>query len=171
LAAAGLRRLGLLNHDTGAVEGVPLTLLGFEEMLPAAGQGALAIEARSDAPGWLLDAVAAISDAASLAEVSAERALLAILEAGCLAPVGVLAQTDHRPAAALGGPELTLSAVIAQHLTHQRVQLFRHAASGAATDALRLGDAVGRQLLMIVAPANNGAEWLADVRAGRDERV
>ena len=59
-------------------------------MLPAAGQGALAVECRATTrPGRVL---AALDDPATRAAVTAERALLAALEAGCTAPVGALAE-------------------------------------------------------------------------------
>ncbi len=170
LAAAGLRRLGLLGSATTQIDGVQVSVLSFDEMLPAAGQGALAIEARSDAPQWLLDAVAAVSDPFTLAEVTAERATLATLEAGCLAPVGILARADRRAAAALTGSDLTLSAVIAQHWTRERVHLTRRTASGGAGDALQLGVGMARRLLTDVAPTS-GAGGSADVPAERVERA
>lgn len=78
LAVAGLRRLGLTP---------PGFTLSVDEMLPAVGQGALAVEMRSDDPR--MDAVAGIGDETAAAVVVAERALLAGLRAGCSAPVGV----------------------------------------------------------------------------------
>lgn len=84
LAAAGLGRIG----RSAAVSEL------FDEtvMLPAPGQGALAVETAVDAPVSLLAALAALDDADSRLAVTAERALLARLEAGCSAPVGALAQ-------------------------------------------------------------------------------
>lgn len=98
LAAAGLTRLGRTNVVSEYFEP--------EVMLPAPGQGALAVECRvEDAParengllvkdavqGVLAQALAAIDDADTRLAVSAERALLARLEAGCAAPVGALAR-------------------------------------------------------------------------------
>jgi hydroxymethylbilane synthase len=60
-------------------------------MLPAPGQGALAIECRADRPD-LIEALSPLDDPDTRACVSAERALLAALEAGCTAPVGALAE-------------------------------------------------------------------------------
>jgi hydroxymethylbilane synthase len=60
-------------------------------MLPAPGQGALAIECRADRPD-LIEALSPLDDPDTRAAVSAERALLAALEAGCTAPVGALAE-------------------------------------------------------------------------------
>ncbi len=81
LAEAGLTRLGLAPRIT---QPLPLSL-----MLPAVGQGALAIETRSD----LDDAIAALralDHPESHAAVVAERAMLAALQGGCLAPIAGL---------------------------------------------------------------------------------
>jgi hydroxymethylbilane synthase len=80
LAAAGLNRLGRGGEVTEH--------LAPDVLLPAPGQGALAVECP---PGPLADALAALDDPYTRAAVSAERALLAALEAGCSAPVGALA--------------------------------------------------------------------------------
>ena len=83
LARAGLSRLGRLDLVTESLD--PL------QMLPAPGQGALAIECRADRPD-LIEALSPLDDPDTRACVSAERALLAALEAGCTAPVGALAE-------------------------------------------------------------------------------
>ncbi len=80
VACAGLRRLGLTP---------PGFALEIDQMLPAVGQGALAVEMRGD-DGQLAD-VATIDDPDSRAAVTAERSLLRGLRAGCAAPVGALA--------------------------------------------------------------------------------
>jgi hydroxymethylbilane synthase len=84
LAAAGLSRLGRLGEAT--------EVLTYDVMLPAPGQGALAVETR--AGDQLVGVVAALDDAATHAAVLAERAVLAVLEAGCSAPVGALAEVS-----------------------------------------------------------------------------
>lgn len=84
LAASGLRRLGKESVISQYLEG--------EVMLPAPGQGALAVEVSSKADPILLAAMAALDDSDSRLAVTAERALLARLEAGCAAPVGALAR-------------------------------------------------------------------------------
>lgn len=106
LAAAGLARLGLAGdadraqgvpHEdgieavwgTGSAEGLLLEPLGLAEWPTAAGQGALAIEVRADAPAELLAAIAPLEDAATRFAVTIEREILAGIEAGCHAPVGV----------------------------------------------------------------------------------
>ncbi|MCX6502544.1 MAG: hydroxymethylbilane synthase [Microbacterium sp.] len=86
LAAAGLVRLGGLALD---LSGEPL---GLSEWPTAPGQGALAVETRDDAPAELRAALAQLDDLPTRVAVAAERAVLAGLEAGCHAPVGVHAE-------------------------------------------------------------------------------
>ncbi|MFC5721976.1 hydroxymethylbilane synthase [Streptomyces gamaensis] len=82
LAAAGLTRIGRLADVS--------ELLAPDHVLPAPGQGALAIEcAATNAP--LAATLAELDDPYTRAAVTAERSLLAALEAGCSAPVGALA--------------------------------------------------------------------------------
>ncbi|GAA3088309.1 hydroxymethylbilane synthase [Streptomyces rectiviolaceus] len=82
LAAAGLHRVGRIDEVTD--------FLSVDTILPAPGQGALAIEcAASNAS--LTAALAELDDPYTRAAVTAERSLLAALEAGCSAPVGALA--------------------------------------------------------------------------------
>jgi len=90
LAAAGLERIGRLDATT-----VPLDPT---VMVPAPGQGALAVECRADLdPGSALaQALRALDDLPTRLAVTAERALLATLEAGCSAPVGAYARVDGR---------------------------------------------------------------------------
>lgn len=83
LAAAGLSRLGLFAD--GAAGGVPGGVL---DLWPAPAQGALAIECRADDAG-VGSALAPLDDPATRLAVTAERAVLAGLQAGCAAPVGV----------------------------------------------------------------------------------
>lgn len=89
LAAAGLERIGRLDAVSEFFES--------DVMLPAPGQGSLAIECRTaDAPAGgsneaLAQALAALDDEDTRLAVTAERAVLARLEAGCAAPVGAFA--------------------------------------------------------------------------------
>ena len=82
LAAAGLHRLGAQQHIT--------CYLDAPAWLPAAGQGAIAVQTRADD-----DAVRALAeamnDAPTMRAVRAERAFLAALEGGCQVPIGALA--------------------------------------------------------------------------------
>jgi len=86
LAMAGLRRLGKLG-------GIEFTELDERDFVPSGGQGALAIEALADgaigSSREIAAAVAALNDARTLAEVTAERTFLATIGASCVSPVGV----------------------------------------------------------------------------------
>ncbi len=83
VARAGLARLGRIGDITETLEPV--------QMLPAPAQGALAVECRAGDTG-LAALLAELDDADSRAAVTAERTLLAELEAGCSAPVGAIAE-------------------------------------------------------------------------------
>ena len=83
VARAGLARIGRLDVVTETLEPV--------QMLPAPAQGALAVECRAGDTG-LAELLAKLDDADTRAAVTAERALLAELEAGCSAPVGAIAE-------------------------------------------------------------------------------
>ena len=82
LAAAGLNRVGRSDEVTD--------FLSVDTVLPAPGQGALAVETTAD-NAELIAALAELDDPFTRAAVTAERSLLAALEAGCSAPVGALA--------------------------------------------------------------------------------
>jgi len=82
LAAAGVLRLGLEAHIT--------EYLPFELMLPAPGQGALAVQCRAD-DSTVRELLAAIDHAVTCAAVTAERAFLNALGGGCSAPVAAYA--------------------------------------------------------------------------------
>jgi hydroxymethylbilane synthase len=150
LAAAGLARLGRTEVVTEYFEP--------EVMLPAPGQGALAVECRlEDAPerpaggaaasaeGVLAQALAAIDDADTRLAVTAERALLARLEAGCAAPVGALARRK--------GSMLRLEAVVCAVDGTKSVRLAK------ATDGLT---EVGATLLGIELAEELLAQGVAD---------
>lgn len=104
LAGAGLARLGLHDHIS--------ELLDPELMLPAPGQGALAVEVRSahSAPGPSLTVgLAQLDHLETRLETTAERALLARLNAGCSAPIGGLARCADEPD---GGVNLRLDTMV-----------------------------------------------------------
>ncbi|MFJ6937291.1 hydroxymethylbilane synthase [Streptomyces sp. NPDC101132] len=82
LAAAGLNRVGMSAEVTD--------FLSVDNVLPAPGQGALAIECTADNAD-LIAVLGELDDPHTRAAVTAERSLLAALEAGCSAPVGALA--------------------------------------------------------------------------------
>jgi hydroxymethylbilane synthase len=96
LAYAGLARIGCTHLVTEIFEP--------EDMLPAPGQGALAAECRTD-DAELIELLAAVDDGATRTAVTAERTLLAALEAGCTAPVGAFAS-------GAGGGRLRLDGVV-----------------------------------------------------------
>ncbi|MGQ0539778.1 MAG: hydroxymethylbilane synthase [Gemmatimonadaceae bacterium] len=94
LAMAGLVRLSLESRATEVFD--PLV------MLPCPGQGALAVEIRSQ-DAEVAGLVAPLADAPTTAAVGAERAFLARLGAGCAAPVGAYAQVDGAEGGGGGG--------------------------------------------------------------------
>jgi hydroxymethylbilane synthase len=82
LAAAGLHRLGARQHIT--------CYLDAPAWLPAAGQGAIAVQVRAD-NAHVRDLADAMNDASTMRAVRAERAFLAALEGGCQVPIAALA--------------------------------------------------------------------------------
>ncbi len=85
LAAAGLRRLGRAEEAAFAIP--------TELMTPAAGQGALALQAAVENEGaW--HAAGEVGDEAAMRELTAERAAVAMLEATCASPIGIHARVD-----------------------------------------------------------------------------
>jgi hydroxymethylbilane synthase len=131
LAAAGLFRLGRLGEATELLD--PL------QMLPAPGQGALAVECR-DSDTAMAEATRPLDDADTRASVTAERALLAALEAGCTAPVGALAEVVEGEA----GPELSIRAFVGAEDGSAEL---RRSITGQVDDAERLGRELARILL------------------------
>jgi hydroxymethylbilane synthase len=87
LAGAGLTRLGLDNHIT--------EWLSLDVMLPAPGQGALAIQCRAD-DQILLSLLAALDDESTRKAVTAERAFLSGLGGGCSVPVAAYAKVKSK---------------------------------------------------------------------------
>jgi hydroxymethylbilane synthase len=79
LAAAGLRRLGMIDHAAG--------IIPIEDMLPAAGQGIIGVTLNVDAPEWLVAACAATDDRVSRLAAIAERAFLRRLDGSCRTPI------------------------------------------------------------------------------------
>jgi hydroxymethylbilane synthase len=143
LAEAGLKRLDLAGQIT---EVLPPTV-----MLPAVGQGALGLEARSGDRATR-EMVARIDDLASHQSVLAERTLLATLRGGCLAPVGAWGRVED-------DGRLHLSAcVLSRDGTHRLdADLL-----GNAADAIQIGRQAGDQLL-----AGGAAKLIEQSRSGR----
>ena len=141
LAMAGLRRLGL---------DVPHSAISPDIMLPSAGQGALAIQARNaddSRSQAVIDAAATIGCAATTTEVTAERALLGRLDGSCHTPIAASAtlQPDGR---------LHLDGMI---LSTDGSNAFRDTLTGVASDAVQIGVALADQLL----GAAGGRDFLA----------
>ena len=130
LARAGLARIGRLEEVTEVLD--PL------QMLPAPGQGALAVECRADDD--LLTALAALDDRASRAAVEAERAVLATLEGGCSAPIGALAEVVEGE----DGDELWVRAVA---LSTDGALSVRMSATGDPNDAAGVGSRLAKEML------------------------
>lgn len=129
LAKAGLERLGRLDAVTETIDP--------SVMLPAPGQGALAVEVVRDLAGDDRHALLReLDDAATRAAVTAERAVLAALEAGCSAPVGALGTVSEL---GFSEPELTLEALAASPDGSSVARL-------SITAPLLEADAAGRQL-------------------------
>jgi hydroxymethylbilane synthase len=118
LAAAGLRRLGLLPEleevpEACVVQQLPAQILDHQVMLPAPGQGALALEIHRSLSIELRRRLAVLDNLVARAESLVERGFLGALEAGCTAPVGA-----HAVVTAVRGTslDLTLRAVIGRTL-------------------------------------------------------
>jgi hydroxymethylbilane synthase len=126
LARAGLERIGHLEPITEIFEP--------DEMVPAAGQGALAVECPDTDPG-LVELLARVDDPDSRAAATAERAVLAELQAGCHAPVG---------AYAVATDTLRLTAVVIPDDGAPPVSASAAAPTG---EAARIGREVARELL------------------------
>lgn len=127
VALAGLRRLGREKEASQVFDA--------ETMLPAPGQGALALEIRQD-DTELAAMAGRIQDTATAASVRAERALLAYLGGGCRAPFGAYAS--------VAGDTLTLTAVLAEE---DGKHIYRVAARGSASDPEAVAREAYRKLM------------------------
>ena len=125
LAYAGLARIGALEEVSEVFEP--------DVMIPAPGQGALAVECL-DGAGDLAALLAEVDDPGSRAAVTAERIVLAELEAGCSAPLG---------AYAAGTDMLQLTAAV---IAEDGMAALRASMSGPAAQAARLGREVAEEL-------------------------
>ena len=131
LARAGLARLGRESEGTETLD--PL------QMLPAPGQGALAVEVRTGSP-LADDVAAALDDRPTRAAVTAERALLRALDVGCTAPVGALGDVAEGD----DGDELWLRGLVAAADGSRVVRL---SAVGSVDDADEVGQRLAKELL------------------------
>lgn len=128
LAAAGLKRLGFERRIR--------SILPRSVMLPAVGQGALAIECRAG-DTEILSAIAFLRDAGMTTAAQAERAFLRRVEGGCQIPVGVYAEVD-------ADGQISIDAMIAS-VDGQRI--CRSDSHGAGEQAETIGTALAEELL------------------------
>jgi len=139
LAQAGVTRLGWAQRIT--------EILPFEIMLPAVGQGALAVEIR-EGDKRIEDLVRTLHHLPTALTVNAERSLLRHLEGGCQIPLGAYGH--------IAGSELQLDAVIGS-LDGKRI--VKGSRSGNQTDAERIGIELAEELLK-----RGGKEILDEIR-------
>lgn len=132
LARAGLARIDRLEVVTESIDPI--------QMLPAPGQGALAVECRAADTSLVAALTEALDDPSTRAAVTAERELLRALEAGCSAPVGALAEVAEGE----DGPEVWLRAVASA--VDGTVEL-RRSASGPVTEAADIGRRLATSML------------------------
>jgi hydroxymethylbilane synthase len=151
VAAAGLQRLGRLDEASEVIDP--------GQVLPAPGQGALAIECRLGDDHLRAALAAALDDLVTRSAVAAERALLATLEAGCSAPVGALADVDDED-------EIYLRAVVASVDGERSIRL---SATGPMGQAVAIGERLANDLLEAGAadlmenkPSNDSSTTIGD---------
>jgi hydroxymethylbilane synthase len=146
LAYAGLARIGRTDLVSEIFEP--------DDMVPAPGQGALAVECLAD-NAELAQLLATIEHPATRAAVTAERSLLAALEAGCSAPVGAyaagLAGTDrlHLDAVVLGVRPGTGQPGVIDGSAASVTMAVRERAEASAADAARLGRELAERMLAL----------------------
>jgi hydroxymethylbilane synthase len=126
LAAAGLKRLGLLAAASAVLE--------VDEFLPAAGQGAIALETRADGD-TIRALVGAVDDADTATALAAERAFLAALGGSCRTPIAGHAQVK--------GDTVSFRGLIATIDGRDVVEVFRQ---GRRADAAALGADAGHDI-------------------------
>ncbi len=139
LAAAGIRRLER--------EGEASFFFAAEQMIPAVGQGVIAIESREDDPR-VRKLVACLNDEESAAAIAAERAFMHQLEGGCQVPIGA-----H---AVVFDGILTMNAYLGSLDGNRHV---RDRIEGSTAEATELGVALAKRMY-----AAGGEEILAEIR-------
>jgi len=127
LASAGLRRLGWENRIS--------ELLDPGVMCPAVGQGALAVETRTDS-GAAFRIVKRLEHTETRIAVTAERALLASLGGGCQVPIGAYATVQ--------AGKVHIRAIV---VSPDGSRIIRKQSSGSVDDAASVGRALGEELL------------------------
>lgn len=127
LASAGLRRLGLVERISASIE--------TDEMLPAVGQGAIALEARSD-NSFALESIAKLNHDDTHIACTAERALLRLLGGGCQLPIAAYAVIEDN--------ELRLEGLVA---TVDGSHILRQSVTGPVRAPEDLGSTLASRLL------------------------
>ena len=145
LAYAGLARIGHTDLVSEIFEP--------DDMVPAPGQGALAVECRTDNTE-LAELLASVDHAPTRAAVTAERSLLAALEAGCSAPVGAYAiQTGisrlHLEGVILGVPAASFQPAVLDSAAASGRMVIRERGEADAADAARLGRELAARMLAL----------------------
>jgi len=133
LAVCGLQRIGLAHLAT--------EILPREVMLPAVGQGALAVECR-EGDEAMRELLAPLNDEASAACATAERAMLAVLDGSCRTPIAALAE--------IAGNTLAIEGLL---LTPDGSAEIRACRAGPVADADALGTTLGEELRRRGGPA------------------
>ncbi len=132
LAAAGLTRLGLLDHATSLIE--------TDEWLPAVGQGVIAIAVREE-DGETRGRLALVSDHETYLALAAERAFLAVLDGSCRTPIGGLAE--------IAGGKLCFRGIIVKpdgSVAHETMR------EGSIAEAEEIGADAGAELARLGGP-------------------
>ncbi len=130
LALAGLKRLGLTHVATRVIE--------VDEILPAVGQGAIGIMCRAD-DGRALSALAPLNHPRTMERVTAERAMLEVLDGSCRTPIAALAEVDS-------GGTMRLRGLIA---SPDGARVHETERQGPAAEAGAMGRNAGRELLRL----------------------
>jgi hydroxymethylbilane synthase len=161
LAYAGLARIGRVDLVSEIFEP--------DDMVPAPGQGALAVECRAEDSG-LTELLAMIDHPATRAAVTAERSLLAALEAGCSAPVGAYAEFRQASrdrlqlhGVVIGVPAATRQPVGPGVPAGSGAMAVRERGEADAADAARLGRELAARMLAL------GAADLIGAKTDRDD--
>jgi hydroxymethylbilane synthase len=154
LAYAGLARIGRTHLVSEIFEP--------DNMLPAPGQGALAVECRT-ADTELAELLGRVDHAPTRAAVTAERSLLAALEAGCSAPVGAYATATggrrlHLEGIVLGAPEVSLQPAVLDSSAPSGRMVIRERGEAETADAARLGRELAERMLALGAAGLMRAE-------------
>ena len=154
LAYAGLARIGRTE--------VVSEIFEPDNMLPAPGQGALAVECRT-ADSELAELLGRVDHAPTRAAVTAERSLLAALEAGCSAPVGAYATATgghrlHLEGIVLGAPEVSFQLAVLDSSASSGRMVIRERGEAETVDAARLGRELAERMLALGAAGLMRAE-------------